>query len=405
VLATGKARSCAEAAREQDRSIGKEEAMRMVKWNAFLSGLCVTTIALGVVAVGARADVTVEKGASILIYPKLVASASEDAIIQLTNQGPMMVHAHCYYVDASLVDRVTGAPCSSNNGINCTPLWQETDFDLWLSRRQPTAWLLSEGRRVSVLGEAPGSYGYGLDPGHIPPKPNFEGELKCVEVDETGRPTLGNNLKGEVTLKTISGTTDGDVAKYNAIGIEGNRDAAQPTSPLPLDDNIYAACPSKLSIQHPAAGITDVPFALNGFGLEAQTTVTFVPCSEDFENGVPTSSTLQFLVYNEFEERFSGSTTVTCYLSTQLTAIDSPLDASRSIFSSNVLGTLAAFSEFTPISGVGGLHSVVGISENSLAGAVNQNVFTTRSRSAQNIHTEGSLIPDSGAETITLVGE
>ena len=37
------------------------------------------------------------------------------------------------------------------------------------------------------------------------------------------------------------------------------------------------------------------------------------------------------MVYNEFEERFSASTTVTCYLSTELTNIDSsqnpdPLD-------------------------------------------------------------------------------
>lgn len=405
VPASGKGMPAFEAVREQERSIGKEEAMRMVKWNAFLSGLCAAAMTLGVVAVGARADVTVEKGASILIYPKLVASSSQDAIVQMTNQGTMMVHAHCYYVDASLVDRITGAACSSNNGINCVPLWQETDFDLWLSKKQPTAWLLSSGRRVSVTGELPGDYGYGLDPGHIPPKPDFEGELKCVEVDETGRPTLGNNLKGEATLKTTSGTTDGDVAKYNAIGIEGNPDAAQPTSPLPLDDNIYAACPSKLTIQHPSSGVSNVPYDLNGFGLEAATQVTFVPCSEDFENGLPTSSTLQFLVYNEFEERFSGSTTVTCYLSTFLTDIDSPLDSTRSIFSSNVLGTLAALSEFTPIAGAGGLHSVVGIAENYLAGAVNGNVFTTRSRSAQNIHSEGSLIPESGAETITLVGE
>ena len=38
--------------REQVQSIGKEEAMRMVKWNAFLSGLCASALVLGVVAGG-----------------------------------------------------------------------------------------------------------------------------------------------------------------------------------------------------------------------------------------------------------------------------------------------------------------------------------------------------------------
>lgn len=376
----------------------------MVKWNAFLSGLCASAVALGVVATGVHADVTVEKGASILIFPKLVSSSTEDSIVHISNQGTMMVHAHCYYVDASLVDRITGASCEVDNGVNCLPLWQETDFDLWLSRKQPTSWLLSEGRRVSISNESPGDYGYGLDPGHIPPMDSFEGELKCVEVDETGRPTLGNNLTGEATLKTISGSTNGDVSKYNAIGILGNPDAAQPTNPLHLDDEEYAACPSRFRVQHPATGISEVPNSLAGFGLSASTELTLVPCNEDFENGVPSSSTLQFLVYNEFEERFSGSTTVTCYLSTELTDLDSPLDPTRSIFSSNVLGSLAAVTEFTPIAGAGGLHSVVGIAENVLAGVLNGNVVTSQSRSAYNIHTEGSLIPNP-VETITLIGE
>lgn len=103
----------------------------MLKWKAFLSGLCASALTLGVVA-GARADVTVEKGASILIFPKLVSNSDEDSIVQLSNQGTMMVHAHCYYVNASLVDRITGQPCDFDNGVNCAPLWQETDFDLWL---------------------------------------------------------------------------------------------------------------------------------------------------------------------------------------------------------------------------------------------------------------------------------
>src|SRR5262245_17787210 len=65
----------------------RRRAMRMVKWNAFLSGLCAFAVALGAVAASAYADVTTEKGASILIFPKVRATATFDTIIQITNTG------------------------------------------------------------------------------------------------------------------------------------------------------------------------------------------------------------------------------------------------------------------------------------------------------------------------------
>ena len=57
--------------------------MRTVKWNAFLSGLCAFATVLGVVAIDARADVTIEKGASIIVFPKVLASGTFDTIIQI----------------------------------------------------------------------------------------------------------------------------------------------------------------------------------------------------------------------------------------------------------------------------------------------------------------------------------
>jgi hypothetical protein len=38
-----------------------------------------------------------------------------------------------------------------------------------------------------------------------------------------------------------------------------------------------------------------------------------VPCTQNFETQVPTSVTIQFLVFDEFESSFSASTTVTCW--------------------------------------------------------------------------------------------
>src|SRR5574340_547403 len=124
--------------------------MRTVKWNAFLSGLCGFAVALGGVAASARADVTVDKGASILVFPKVVADASFDTIIQIANTGNTMVAAHCFYVN--------------NSSGQC----QETDFDIFLTKQQPTHWQVSVGR-PSLTGLGLSENDAGLTPGHVPP--------------------------------------------------------------------------------------------------------------------------------------------------------------------------------------------------------------------------------------------
>ena len=116
--------------------------MRTVKWNAFLSGLCASALVLGVVAGGAQADVTIEKGASILIFPKVRVNTTTDTIIQIANTGNSMVHARCFYVDATLTDIDSRTPCTIPSQT-CVPNWQETDFNIWLTKQQPTHWPLS----------------------------------------------------------------------------------------------------------------------------------------------------------------------------------------------------------------------------------------------------------------------
>src|SRR3990172_8657075 len=117
----------------------RRRAMRKVKWDAFLSGLCGVVVALGVVAAGARADVTTESGASILVFPKVQANGTFDTVIQITNTGNSMLHAHCFYVDASLRSALSGFPCTIPSAT-CLPIWQETDFLIWLTKQQPTHW-------------------------------------------------------------------------------------------------------------------------------------------------------------------------------------------------------------------------------------------------------------------------
>jgi hypothetical protein len=71
------------------------------------------------------------------------------------------------------------------------------------------------------------------------------------------------------------------------------------------------------------------------------TEITLVPCTEDFENQAPELSrtVAQFLVFNEFEQRFSASLTVECFKEIRLSNIDTP-DNIRSLWSAGVGGTL-----------------------------------------------------------------
>src|SRR4029450_176757 len=176
-------------------SLGRLERrreMRTEKRNAFLSGLCGFAVALGLLAAStARGLVTPECGASILAFPKVLPDGNSDTIIQITNISNNMVHARCFYVDAQL-------------DFFGQPIWQVTDFNIWLTKPQPTHWQVSPGRFITPndscirYGEIVPSErcaDAGLDPGAIPPTTEgFIGELKCVEVDVADNPIGGNHL-------------------------------------------------------------------------------------------------------------------------------------------------------------------------------------------------------------------
>src|SRR5262245_48910243 len=209
---------------------------------------------VGLVVGGAQAQVTTERSASILVFPRVISDGTRDTIIQITNTSNSMVHAHCFYINGAPTD-LTFPPDPVLN----PPLWTEVDFDIWLTKQQPTHWVVSAGRLVDATDRPcdnnPPFFtcnDAGIDPGRVPPVQEFfTGELKCIEVDASGAPVSGNHLKGEATLVTfdicdpfehtcvISGfecddneecdlgpenddPADFDVAKYNAIGIIGN---------------------------------------------------------------------------------------------------------------------------------------------------------------------------------------
>jgi hypothetical protein len=338
--------------------------MRMVKpvrvlWT--LSLAAVVLLPLARVASATPQDVSIERSGSIIIFPKVVWDGTRDTIIQIANTSNNMVHARCFYVNA--------APPSPGSPPQCN----ETDFDIWLTRQQPTVWVASLGRSVSFMvpgvdqkNDTVGYYG-GFAPGLIPPvQEGFIGELKCVQVDASDAPLRANALKGEATIRNNLG----DVSQYNAIAFQGNTDmqfSEGDSNDLVLDltqNSVgeYSACPDTLLFNHFAEGADDpVIDQLCGPGpcvsAPLSTELTLIPCAQNLENQIFGKVTIQFVVYNEFEQPFSTSTTVSCFLNLPLDEIGQP---GNNPFTYRVLGTLGAYSRINPNPGNGG---VIGVAE------------------------------------------
>src|SRR5512139_3609399 len=174
---------------------------------------CATAVVAAAMVWGAPcvADTTTERSGSILIFPKVVFDGSRDTMIQISNTSNSMVYAHCFYVNAVPLCTRSEGDCLAGTCLGeCVPQWQEVDFDIWLTKQQPTSWAAGLGRvtfpfdnnclsdlRHPDLDNAD-CYGSGIDPGRVPPVSfPFAGELKCIEVESGGAPISGNHLKGE----------------------------------------------------------------------------------------------------------------------------------------------------------------------------------------------------------------
>src|SRR5215468_293292 len=108
--------------------------------------LCGVLVSVLVLASMTRAEVSTDVSGSVLVFPKVVwtgqvvdgsqtAALERDTVIELSNTSNNMVHAECFYVDA--------------RSLNGQPVWQETDFSIWLTKQQPTHWVASQGRQVN----------------------------------------------------------------------------------------------------------------------------------------------------------------------------------------------------------------------------------------------------------------
>lgn len=321
--------------------------------------------------------ITTVNSAGIVVYPSVrVDSANHiDTVIQLTNTVDSLVAVKCFYVNAN--GHCTNAPttvCTQATasadcppGGRCIDGWQETDFRFNLTKRQPISWSVDQGLRQLPNNDIPGR---GDPPqfneGSIPPVPEdpFTGELRCIQIDPgTEEPIDRNDLKGEATITAIGDvqviSEDAiDVRKYNAIGIPaipGAQDGDPNTLNIGGPAAEYRGCPNVYTLDHFFEGANVVTHA-NTVAGRVNSSLSIVPCAADYLNQDLNlaNATIQFLIFNEFEQRFSTSTKVTCYREVQLADIDTlPGTAGNqfSIFSIGTQGTLTGQSRLRAVAG------------------------------------------------------
>src|SRR5512143_48680 len=382
---------------------------KMGIWRGALAG---AVVLLAVGTASARVidptGVTTNESAAILLYPKLKvdlntcvagscsltpatsctddgdcqnpAVAGEDTLVQLTNTSEFLTKVHCFYTNTN--SHCSNSPetiCTDANfrsvcpaGGLCVQGWQETDFRLTLTKRQPISWSVNQGLSSLPLATTPGQ---GTPPqfndGSIPPvlEVPFTGELLCVQVDVTTElPTDRNDLKGEASIVKSIGDRIDD-AKYNAIGIkaiEGRQDGnpgilnvGGPEAEYGvINDNVdppFTGCPNVLTVNHFFDGANVVTHD-GQLGAPVHTDLTIVPCQRDYltQTGNAPGATIQFLIYTEFEQRFSTSTRLDCYKETPLSDIDTrpgPDGNPFSIFNVGVQGTLTGMSRLRSVAG------------------------------------------------------
>ena len=318
----------------------------------------------------ARAETYVsDQAAAFVMYPLVIVGDQGDdvdTLIQMSNTSTQLVAVQCYYVNTAGTCSVTGESCFATTDCPepfdlCIPSWVETDFKIYITGRQPLAWTASDGLKSADLpldGVAfRGPTGESNASSRVPPFQDLDvgdalGELKCYAVNGDGTPSDRNVLKGEATYVVTGGTdlTDinGQSAKYNAIGFRAIEGAVNTDNRLRLggEEAEYDGCPNVLILNH------FFDFAADPATDDAliQTALVLVPCTENFVNQVPTRVTAQYLVFNEFEQRFSTSAPVDCLFISEISNIDTP-DNERSIFSVFVSGTITGQTRIRPVNG------------------------------------------------------
>jgi len=383
---------------------------------------CVGALILASGETAAGAEIASDRPAALVIYPSVKVGrvgSGQDTSIRLVNANPTApILLACFYLDTDshcLGGAQDGAICTGAaqicTGGTCKAGWSERDFRIQLTAGQPIEWTASVGLAsppipAGVCDQNPARkcgtdadcspYGAGActqsNVGtRIPPvaEQPFTGELRCWAIDVNGVPIARNDLTGVAVIETAT-TTGLDVASYDAIGVPatGHFDSKPNQLALGGSSPEYGGCPGYLSLDHFFDGAADpVP----GTTDTIVTNVVLVTCTDNMLTQKSGQAIVQYLVYNEFEQRFSTSNSVKGLKDVQLCKIDTS-ECTQSIWNVAVSGTLTGQTMILPLT-VGTQHSgLVGI-------AVEKHSGKTTRTAAFNLHFRG----DRGvADTITF---
>jgi hypothetical protein len=203
---------------------------------------------------------------AVLVWPLVVVEgggATTDTRVELVNLSPRPIEVKCVYVFSG----------------SCGAI----DFHIYLTPNQPITWLASRGMFSGLSAVPPFS---------------SNGELKCIVQPEEEGVDRHNAIQGRAAVFGADGQTIG----YSAVGFLRLTDGPL-TNIIELNGDTYSQCPDE---QH-------FLFIASEGTPQTESEIVLAPCTEDLENRIPTATTVQFLVINEFEQQLSAATQVNCY--------------------------------------------------------------------------------------------
>ena len=198
-----------------------------------------------------------------IVFPYIDANGASDTRIEILNLSGSPQELECFFI----------------HGDSCL----EIGFRVHLTPYQPISWFASNGLFDQFSGSAaPPFFG--------------TGELKCVVLPTQPEIEFHNAIQG----RAIAYESDGSTVSYNAIAFQRFQDG-EFDGTVNLNGSEYAQCPSRL---HFDILTSEVP---------RPSELVLVTCDEDLLRQIPFERTVQILVINEFEQVFSGSTSIECF--------------------------------------------------------------------------------------------
>ncbi len=207
----------------------------------------------------------------MLIYPLIVVEgggATVDTRVEIVNLTARPIDLKCIYVPAQ----------------TCSGL----DFHVRLTPNQPLSWLASRGLFSGFSSTA------------VPP---FSADRRA-QVHRRARAGRASTFHNAIQGRAAVFGADGQTIGYSAVGFLRLSDGPLERHHPARRRDLFAV-PGRAALRLPPS---------DRHIRRARARSSLAPCTEDLENlGRRPTTTVQFLVVNEFEQHLSASTIVTCY--------------------------------------------------------------------------------------------